>query len=432
MFADMGLIPKFIDRAIGKLRGDTTRGPGRALYPRVYPYGQSASTTVTDGETALTVTEYYNQVKRISETVARMQLLLYRTVYRPGQTRPRRDPVTSHPLLSILRRPNAWTTIFNVIRTAVYHYCTWGNGYIIITTDEVGDPTGLVNRHPAELIPYEHYPAGPTGPCEIWYKDYLAHTAYPSAEVIHLADISDNELLGVSKVARHAYTIGKSKAALQLVNTLFTEGSNIRFAVEYPVDAQVEGSDAIQAMHMHWREVYGGLDKEHVPAVITDGGTIKQIKADMPLGDAQYIEGEALTASQIRDIFGVPARDDYATREEYMDDFHTFAIAPLQQMIIEQLQASILLRDSDDLYLRYDRHSHANMATLASYLSTMVSGSLMSPNEARDIADLPPVPGGDNIMVQANNLISLNNLERYTEAQIVNLLNTANNTDSDE
>ena len=403
--------------------------PGKALYGPSFGTYIPTSTEVTSGELAMTVPEYYKCTKIISERIASMPLLMYSintgvqdkaNIYKPDR---RREVI--HPTLALLRKPNAWATYFTLLRTWVYHYATWGNGYIVIEVDNNGTPTGLYNRHPSDVIPYE---VKQGDQYEIWYKDFTTGTIYPSDQVLHLADISDNEILGYSKVSRHAKTIGKSKAALNLVNTLFTDGAHIKYAVEYPSGEGPDSPDQIDALHKHWKNTYGGIEKSDIPAVITNGGSIKQIQADMPLGDAQYLEGEKLTSRQIRDIFGVPSIEDYASREDYMNDLHDFGLAPIMRMIVEQISTSVLLTDPT-YYIKFDRHSHADLDTLGKYLTDMVRGSLMTVNEGRDLIDMPPVDGGDSIMVQANNLISLSNLDEYTKAQIEALLQTGRTLD---
>jgi HK97 family phage portal protein len=420
----------FIQRLTGRANKETRAASPRRSYISNATGLPMEYTKITTPETAMTITEYYKSVKLISERIAIIPLLMFQIISTTGDiqrhARPTRQQVYDHPLLKLLNKPNQWTTYFNLIRTWINGYLNWGNGYVLIDTDESGNITGLYNRHPTEVIPFEYYPNGPEGICEIWYKDYRTDTEYPKDRVWHLADVSDNEILGVSKIVRHAFTIGKSKAALNLVNTLFTDGAKIRYAIEYPLEAGKVDGNKVDDIHEYWKKAYGGMNKENVPGVIGGGGKVKQLTADMPLGDAQYIEAENLTASQIRDIFSIPHTADYKSREDYMDALYDFALAPIMQMMIEQISSSVLMDGQEDTYLRFDRHSHANLNTLSKYLTDMVRGSIMDINEARDIVDLPPVSGGDQIMVQANNLIALNNLELYTEAQIENLLKGGN------
>lgn len=366
-------------------------------------------TKVTHPDEAMKYAEYYNCVNKISNTVA----TLSRNWYIKSNDIPTKLSDQDYDQVFIWKNmmyPGLVPS--KVIKTWVSNLLKGGNGYLIIRRDErTMRPISYINRKWNQMYPFydaEGY---------VWYYDYVTKKAIFWLDVLHLADITDDALIGKTKVSHQAETLGRSKAANEFVNKYFGKGLFLGAWIGYPHEADVDDETA-KLIESTMAKVYGGVDKYNGVAVITAGGQLHQLKTDIPLSDSNYIESEVRTTKQVRGFFSIP--EEIKTSDD-INLYYNDAIMPIIRMIEEEVALKIPTRsDIGKVYLKFEVDSILRAApeTKINVLSKAIDKGLMTINEGRSKMEMPPIEGGDQTLVMANNLVPLSELEEFVKSKM--------------
>lgn len=366
-------------------------------------------TKVSHPDEAMKMAEYYNCVNKISSTVATLSRNWYQSE-EDGAVKLGSEDYSQVNLWKNMMHPGLVPS--KVIKTWVSNYLKGGNGYLIMRRDtSTLEITAYVNRKWNEMYPY-YDKAG-----NVWYYDYITKKAYYWFDVLHLADITDDALIGKTKVSHQAETLGRSKAAQTFVNKYFGKGLFLGAWIGYPESADVDDKTA-ETIESKMSEMYGGVDKYNAVAIITAGGQLHQLKTDIPLSDANYIENEIRTETQVKGFFSIPA--EMKTADD-INQYYTDAIMPIVRMIEEEVALKVpSISDIGKKYLKFEVDSILRAApeTKINVLTKAIDKGLMTINEGRAKMELAPIEGGDKTLVMANNLVPLSELEDFVKSKM--------------
>ena len=130
---------------------------------------------------------------------------------------------------------------------------------------------------------------------------------------------------------------------------------------------------------------------------------------NLSLVDSQYLETRKFTAGQIAAAFGVSptqlndySKGSYANATAQQLSFLQDTLLYISKQYEDELSYKLLSDDDIERGYRIDIDTEAVLQstpdTLANILCKYVAGSIMTINEARDKAGLPPTEGGDKLM----------------------------------
>jgi HK97 family phage portal protein len=363
-------------------------------------------TTVSHPDQAVKIAEYYNCVNKISNTVS----TLSRNFYQRTDTSNVKLTAQDYYQVFLWKKMIAPGIIpSKAIKAWVANYLKGGNGYMIVKRDMRMQPITYINRKWYEMVPFMHEGSP-------WYYDAIDRSVYPWYNVLHLADITDDSLIGKTKTSHQAETLGRSKAANDFVNKYFAKGLTLGAVIEYPPGSGID-DDTARQLEATMTTVYGGVDKAGQVGVITEGGSLKQIKTDIPLGDANYIQGQEMTKKDIKGMFGIP---ETITDENTLSQYYNDAIMPIVRMIEEEINLKVVSPDQIGIiYMKIEMDSllRADVSTRANVLEKYLRNSIYTINEVRAILDKAPIEGGDQPLVMANNLVPLEQLQEYVDSK---------------
>jgi HK97 family phage portal protein len=301
-------------------------------------------------------------------------------VYRDGS----KDPVRPTPTLisspSSLVLPSAWRYQLAV------SLALWGNAYGIVSgRDRLGYPAGLEWLSPERVRVQRHggrveYLVDGSARADVFHVQFQPMPG----EVVGMAPL---EYSGLVELGREAQAFGRK---------WFTEGATPS-AILYSED-ELEPEDA--------RRLAGAfvsaIRRRRRPAVLGAGLRYEQVSVSA--GESQFLETIRENRAQIATVFGVPPEMvgasvggggsiTYANREQRSQDLLTFCLngyltaaqdaltAALPRGQVARPTTAALLRS--DLLTRYQAHEIG------------IRARILTPNEARDLEDRPPLPGGD-------------------------------------
>lgn len=288
-------------------------------------------------------------------------------------------------------------------------YLLHGNGYLVQCVGPKGT-LGFKPVRPWEIAPFRtqdnllYYFS--------WDKD--CYGVKTSTEVIHLKDLGERNDLGYSKIDLHAITIGKEKAAGQFINELWSNHLTLGAVIEYPRDVQLS-PDQISELRKfgeryrgYTRGMAGGVD------ILDSGGQLKQLKMDMPLNNAQYVESAKLNVQEICRIYSCPPPKightegtPYNSLESLNQDYWQNCILPIVTLFEQRFNMQ-MLGDDHELTHDYTKVLSADISNMGNYFSSMYRIGVLSRNEIRSRMDLNPVDGGDIYYIEGNNMVEAN------------------------
>ena len=368
--------------------------------------------TIVAEKGAMKIVAYYECVKEISEAIAMMPRKWYRL------NKGVQEPYNDYDQVVLWKdHMSEYITTFQCIRVWLVHLLTKGNGYLLA----VRNGSKIVEYHNnANLYPFYDKKK------VLWYFDIETGIVHPHYDVLHLRDVSDDPIFGTSKAKQHALTLGRSKAAKVLANKMYTNGTFLGAAIQYPenVDHTMIDTDELRNTI---KANYQGIDKSGEVMIITRGGELKQLKVDMPLADAEYIADADMTTDEIRGMFSMPAKkgNTYNSVEQKKIEILQKAILPIVTMIEQEVnykcvstkdRGKVFMKHKFEGFLRADSKSRMEV-----YAKGIERGVYLI-NEVRKWENLYPIEGGDVPMFAANNMLPLSLAEEFGEAQIKKIL----------
>lgn len=365
---------------------------------------------VSHPDEAMKVLAYYNTINRIATDVA----ALSRNWYTTDGIQDKKLGYTDYAQVNYWKRMTSpGVTPSKMIKAWVMAYLKWGNGYVIIVRDaKTYEPMMYIHRRPADMYVFRDKTDD-----SIWYYDTKSQRIYAWIDVLHLAEIDDDEIIGRSKLTKAlSHVVGSSMAKQDFINKYFENNLFLGAVIEYPVESPIDDDDANQ-IEQEMNKVYGGVDKTTGVGIITGGGKLKQLKTDIPLGDTNVIESEKVSAADIRAAYGVP---NELKTEIDITTYYTQAIIPIVKMIEEEVNIKVPAYSVESHYLKFELDSilRADVTTRANVIEKYTNKGILTINEARALLDRGPVEGGDKPLVMANNMVPLDELEAFVASKI--------------
>lgn len=243
---------------------------------------------------ALTYTAVYACVRAISETIASLPLHVYRRLDGGGKER-----ATDHPLYYLLHtQPNPDMTSVQYREAAHSHILLWGNHYSEIQRDRMDkiialwplDPSKMtVERNEADRLQYRYR------------IDSTGDRIYSPSQILHIAGLGFNGLIGYSPVAKARESIGMGLALEEFGERFFSNNAVLTGALEHP---QKLSPQAHENLSKSFTEKHVGLSNAFRPMILEEG--MKWHEMSIPLEDAQFLEMRKFQVIEVCRIFNVP------------------------------------------------------------------------------------------------------------------------------
>lgn len=235
---------------------------------------------------------------------------------------------------------------------------------------------------------------------------------YAPDEVFHLRGFSLDGVNGLSPIEQCRQGVGLTLATEEYGARFFGQGAKPSVVLETPGKSTTEQRAQILDS---WREHYGGLGSAHSVA-LAEGG-LKVHVVSIPPEDAQFLETRGFNDEQIARLFGVPPHmiglvaktTSWGTGIEQMSiGYVVYTLTPRLKFWEDAIYRS-LLTGTDKKRGIFARHEVKGLlrgdvkSRYEAYNMALLSG-WMSRNEVRALEELPPFPGGEQYLVQAQNI----------------------------
>lgn len=349
-------------------------------------------------------------VRVLSESIAQLPLKL---MQEDGRNR---EPAKSHPLYRMLNfLPNPEMTSAEFRLTMMGHLALWGNAYAQIVFDRAGRRRELWPLRPDRMTVVR----AQDGQRLYRYQTAKGTEDFEWPEIMHLRGGSLDGMVGYSPVALVRRTF-EMKSRMDDYGAAFWENdARPGMVLKHPKTLSDKARSNILDS---WEDRHRGPAKTNRPALLEEGLDI--VSVGIPQTDAQFLESQKFTRSEIAAIFRVPPhmigdldRATFSNIEEQAQEFVDYTLAPWIVIWQQAIKRDLLWSWEQDRYYAHFavqallRGKHTDRAQ---FYHTMQQVGAMSPNDIREYEDLNPIDGGDVYLVPLN----MQNVEMAGEAPV--------------
>jgi len=366
---------------------------------------ESDSGIPVDGQTCLKYAPVWNAVNRVCGRVAQLPLILYEWTD-ADQKKKRR--ATEHPAYRLLKREPNKQMIPAVFKELVqYHALVFGNGRAEIVRNGRADPTALI-----PLLPDRTKTVLING--DKWHiTEVIVDAETQRTEKRKIRDENCLHIpgLGYDGIAGYAlWDLAKNSWGLGLgqekrANKFYRNNAVPGLILEAPAGTFEDDEEAKKFLTA-FREMQEGLDNTARTGLLRNG--IKATKLSMSDQESQTVEQRKFQRQDVALWFMLETilGDDETVSYNSLEQKHLAELINCLNIWLVKWQEECerkLLREREKLadrhFIRFSTGAllRTDMKTTYTMLSAAVRGTIMTQNEAREVIDLPPVDGGDEL-----------------------------------
>jgi HK97 family phage portal protein len=314
-------------------------------------------------------------------------------------------PAPDHPLHTILHdSPNADQTAMEFWAGRVLGLCTTGNAFAEKKVTRFG---GIVSL---DAMPADTLVERKDG--RLWYSfsDRGKPERLPEEKVLHIRAFGDGDM-GMSPVHHARQTLGIAIASERAAGQVFSKGLRAKGFFTFPGKLTPEQREDARK---NFAERYSAPNAPGV-GILEAGVDFKAV--NITPRDAELILSRRFNVEEICRWMGVPpiiighaaeGQTMWGTGvEQIMQGWYTLSLRA-QLKNIEQAITKRVLRPEERLKYRikfnFEDLLRGDSSKRAAFYTALLNAGVMTINEVRRLEGLPPVPGGDVVRMQMQNV----------------------------
>ena len=381
--------------------------------PNVYIYelGSDAPTQVLN-YTAQRLYQSQDNLKAcvdfLSNSVAQLPLKVYK---RNDETDRERDRDSAASKL--LWRPNEDQTGYEFIRALASEYFVFGTVYVWVLPDVDSDSGWQMRIIPSEWI-VNTQSLNAYAQASIRVKTSQGNFVdIPRTEFVQFKTYSPGNPGGyISPMSGLRQTLQEQIEAGNFRKQLWHSSGRLNAQIVRPANVQPWNDEARMKFVTAFRESWGaGGSKAGSIPVLEDGMEIKPFSTSFK--EAQWTESVKLSRESVAAAYGVNPSliwhsdtQTYASSKDNARALYAECLGPVLQMLQQRFNSFLLpmIGADPDTYVEFDltEKLKGSFEERASIIQASVGGPWMTRNEARADNNLPPIDGGDELIVPLN------------------------------
>lgn len=340
-----------------------------------------------------------------ARNIAQLNIKAYRRIANTN-----RKELPDHPAIQQLHRPNPYTTQYRmtfalVADLDIYDNAFWLKMRVGSVLALVRIPPEIVRVHGSQYSQPTAYTIVPTRQ----FGDATTFTVDPSA-MIHFRgfDPTDSRL-GSSTIRTLRAIIDEDVEARNYRRVFWRRAARMEGVIQRPMEAPEWSDDAKKRFRQDWQNAMSGTAASGKTGILEEGMTFQPYSFSSK--GNEWIEGRKLTLEEVARAYFVPPSmlglaGSPTTIVEEHKMLYQDALGPTLEMIEQELELQ-LLPEFDDIagvYLEFNLADKlkGSFEEQANVITTAAGGPWLTRNEARARQNLPPIPGGDEIIVPLN------------------------------
>lgn len=366
-------------------------------------YGKSESGAVVNWSTTMGLSAAWYCVNRISNDVAQMPLCLYT---RNGDGTTEEDK--QHPAGRLMRLAfGSSVNAFHLRKTLQAHALVSGNGRAFIARNGRGEPLELIplphHKSVTVLIYPDNQPMMHKQKWHVVYDDNGKPIPVPDYDVLHIFGQSEDGYSGIAPIDILKNPLGTSLATEKTAAKFFKNNAVPGIVLEAPPGVFRQEQEA-QLFLQRWNDYHAGLDNTSRAGLLREG--IKANRLSVEFDKAQMIQAREFSVREIMRVFGVPMipgvsdSQSYNSLEQLNRAYLLHCLGPWLAIWCTECQNKLLTSSEvkrESHYFEFDTWELVKPSATerAAMLTQLVSGMIITTNEARNWEGLPPIDGGD-------------------------------------
>lgn len=394
--------------------GDVQAGayPNEDWFFEAVTWGRSDSGEHVTPSSALSHGPVWQAVNILAGDIGQLPLQVYR---KNGRERTHDEKHAVDWLLT--SEPNPYQTPSVFKETMVAWSLLWGNGCAYIARDGSGTPRFLIPLLPDRTRPLAVDTETEDGGkfTEWWIETDFGdgkRVPLPYSDVFHLRGLATDGFWGVSCVQVAKNVIGGGLALRKHGNRTFKNSA--RTPMVLSMDGKMPAPEAVANYRRELESMHSG--SENAGRWLMLWGGAKATQMSMSNEDAQWLEALSLDREFVAALFNLPpyklgAMENSAVRANLEQQNRDYLTASLSRHLNrfreegerklfnagERRLRRVFLKWITEAFLRGDLQARGE------YYSKAKAGEWMTTNEIREIEDLPPIEGGDELRNPAIN-----------------------------
>lgn len=295
---------------------------------------------------------------------------------------------------------NMLLTKFNVFKKIVEDVILKGNGYLYINRDEAGHPKSLTYLRPSQVaIQYNELTQ------DLYYlvtsSNKVTKKKILDKDMCHFVMHSNDGVNGLSIISYATRTIDSANATEQSAKQFFDSGCSINGIVRLknPIVSDKQRNEIRQ----NWSQIHGGDNCSGV-CVLSGVEDFTPITSDP--NKSQMLETRRFNITEVARWFNInPILLGDLSHTAYNDieaaniEFVQHTLLPWIEMLQNELTRKLIVNKKRYIDLDENVLLKSNKTNMANYCKTLVTGGIMTANEARAQLGLNPMDGADRLIV---------------------------------
>lgn len=354
-------------------------------------------TTALGPDSAMQIGAVWACVERIAKTVASLPLFVY--VNRNGQRTIDRE---STLWMLLHESPNSRMTPVEFWTAMLMNLLLRGNAYARIERNASGEAYALWPMSADQI----EVRVMPDGSVVYLYRigDDLAVLA--SDSVLHLKDMG-NGTVGLARLDYMRSTTTEATNSQAAASKLFSAGGK-------PTGVLMVDNVLNAAQREKIKANFAELQAGNTSRLFVLEANMKYQQLSLSPEDQQMLQTRKFTVEEIGRWFGVPSilmnQTEGTTTlgsstSEIMESFYKLIIRPLLVNIEQAITKRVLTtgqRATMTVEFGFDALLRSNLKDRADIYSKLVQNGIQTRNECRQLENLPPIAGGDELTAQTN------------------------------
>lgn len=322
------------------------------------------------------------------------------------------ETVKDHPAYYLLHDiPNAWQTSYKLREYAQSSVLLYGNAYIHIVRNKNGEVVSLESLEPWKVQLLKNG----SRYVYAYYGDDKTMSLSPD-DVLHIKSLGPSIKTGKSVIQTHAETIGLGLDARKFASGFF--GGNARPAGILSVKTPLN-SNAWENFKKMWQTAQEKLRSEENKTILLPAELDYKALTVSPV-DTELLSMMKLNRSEIAGIFNVPAhmindleKATFSNISEQTIQFIRFSVMPWVVNWEQELNRKIFTEAERKAgyFVKFNLAGimRGTAGERATFYHAAITDGWMSRNEARQLEDMNPVEGLDEMLVSVNAAKQANN-----------------------
>ena len=322
------------------------------------------------------------------------------------------ETVKDHPAYYLLHdSPNAWQTSYKLREYAQSSVLLYGNAYIHIVRNKNGEVVSLESLEPWKVQLLKNG----SRYVYAYYGDDKTMSLSPD-DVLHIKSLGPSIKTGKSVIQTHAETIGLGLDARKFASGFF--GGNARPAGILSVKTPLN-NNAWENFKKMWQTAQEKLRSEENKTILLPAELDYKALTVSPV-DTELLSMMKLNRSEIAGIFNVPAhmindleKATFSNISEQTIQFIRFSVMPWVVNWEQELNRKIFTEAERKAgyFVKFNLAGimRGTAGERATFYHAAITDGWMSRNEARQLEDMNPVEGLDEMLVSVNAAKQANN-----------------------